>query len=297
MSNLPSEQQVSDFWEKPKIFEKSVKKEASKGDYVFYDGPPFATGKPHYGHIVASAIKDAIPRYRTMAGYRMERKWGWDCHGLPIENIAEKELGSKKKKDIEEMGVEKFNEVCRSKVLEYVEAWPEFSDKQETEILDKMSVVRKIVELGLAERQSAEIKVRQPLKKLVVKNSITIEDDYLNLIKDEVNVKEVEFEKGKGELKVELDREITQELELEGLAREIVRTINSLRKEAGLSIDDSAELHYADNNKLNEVFTKFGKEILREVLCGKSKVAEMEQLEFKKEIIIAKEKVLVGIKK
>ncbi|MFA4890392.1 MAG: class I tRNA ligase family protein [Candidatus Paceibacterota bacterium] len=117
------EEEILKFWQENKIFEKSVNKPAPNGDFVFYDGPPFATGTPHYGHIVASAIKDAVPRYWTMRGYRVERKWGWDCHGLPIENIAEKELGIKRKKEIEEMGVGKFNEFCRSKVLEYVEEW------------------------------------------------------------------------------------------------------------------------------------------------------------------------------
>ena len=115
------EEDVLDFWDKSKIFEKSVKKKAPKGDYVFYDGPPFATGTPHYGHIAGSLIKDAIPRYWTMRGFRVERKWGWDCHGLPIENIVEKEMGSQSKKDIEKIGVDKFNEQCRSKVLKYVD--------------------------------------------------------------------------------------------------------------------------------------------------------------------------------
>ncbi|MBI4812574.1 isoleucine--tRNA ligase [Candidatus Falkowbacteria bacterium] len=129
------EEKVLDFWEKGKIFEKSLRQaplglssgrrqgEAFFKEYVFYDGPPFATGEPHYGHIVASLMKDVVPRYWTMRGFRVERKWGWDCHGLPIENIAEKELGVKRKKDIEEMGVEKFNEFCRSKVLGYVDVW------------------------------------------------------------------------------------------------------------------------------------------------------------------------------
>ncbi len=117
------EKEVLNFWEKAKTFEKSIEKEAPQGDYVFYDGPPFATGLPHYGHIVASIIKDVVPRYQTMRGYRVERKWGWDCHGLPIENIVEKELGSQSKKDIEKMGVVKFNELCRSKVLSYVDEW------------------------------------------------------------------------------------------------------------------------------------------------------------------------------
>jgi len=124
ISPLPKlEERVLDFWEKNRIFAKSVEREAAKGDYVFYDGPPFATGTPHYGHIVASVMKDIVPRYFTMKGYRVERKWGWDCHGLPIENIVEKEMGSKSKKDIEAMGIAEFNEKCRSKVLTYVAEW------------------------------------------------------------------------------------------------------------------------------------------------------------------------------
>ncbi len=117
------EDDVLKFWEEQKIFEKSVSKKAPNGDYVFYDGPPFATGTPHYGHIVGSVMKDVVPRYWTMKGFRVERKWGWDCHGLPIENIVEKEMGSKTKKEIEELGVEKFNNLCRSKVLQYVSEW------------------------------------------------------------------------------------------------------------------------------------------------------------------------------
>ncbi len=132
------EEKVLKFWKENKIFEKSVKgrgdtppqsppqregKARVRKNYSFYDGPPFATGLPHYGHIVASVMKDAVPRYWTMRGYRVERKWGWDCHGLPIENIVEKELKSKNKKDIEKMGVEKFNETCREKVLNYANDW------------------------------------------------------------------------------------------------------------------------------------------------------------------------------
>lgn len=117
------EEGILKFWEEQKIFEKSLEKTKDKPAYVFYDGPPFATGTPHYGHIVGNVMKDVVPRYWTMRGRYVERKWGWDCHGLPVENIVEKELGSKKKKDIEEMGVEKFNGLCRSKVLEYVDIW------------------------------------------------------------------------------------------------------------------------------------------------------------------------------
>ena len=118
-----AEGEVLSFWEKSATFEKSVAKDAPQGNYVFYDGPPFATGTPHYGHLVSSIMKDVVPRYYTMNGYRVERRWGWDCHGLPIENIVEKELGTKQKKDIEEMGVGKFNELCRSKVFTYADEW------------------------------------------------------------------------------------------------------------------------------------------------------------------------------
>ncbi|HEX8946754.1 MAG TPA: class I tRNA ligase family protein, partial [Candidatus Paceibacterota bacterium] len=114
------------FWREHTIFQKTLEKEAPKGEYVFYDGPPFATGTPHYGHIVASVMKDAIPRYFTMRGYRVPRKWGWDTHGLPIENIVEKKLGFTHKKDIEAYGIEKFNEECRAQVLEYAAYWEKF---------------------------------------------------------------------------------------------------------------------------------------------------------------------------
>ena len=117
------EEEILKFWNDNNIFEKSVEMRKDAEHYSFYDGPPFATGTPHYGHIVASTMKDVVPRYWTMRGFQVERKWGWDCHGLPIENIVEKELGSKSKAEIEKLGVEKFNELCRSKVLTYVDEW------------------------------------------------------------------------------------------------------------------------------------------------------------------------------
>src|SRR3990167_3948114 len=117
------EEETLRFWQERKIFEKSLEKPAPNGEYVFYDGPPFATGLPHYGHIVASVIKDVVPRFWTMRGYHVPRLWGWDCHGLPIENIVEKELGFKHKKDIKEYGIAKFNERCRERVLTYVHEW------------------------------------------------------------------------------------------------------------------------------------------------------------------------------
>ncbi len=117
------EEEVLAFWKEKDIFNKSVEKEAPNGDYVFYDGPPFATGLPHYGHILAGTIKDAVPRFWTMNGYRVMRKWGWDCHGLPVENLIEKKLGLATKRDIEDYGVQNFNEAAREAVLEYRDDW------------------------------------------------------------------------------------------------------------------------------------------------------------------------------
>lgn len=122
--SLPKmEEEILRFWQEEKIFEKSLENRKDAERYSFYDGPPFASGTPHYGHIVGSIMKDVVPRFWTMKGKYVERKWGWDCHGLPIENIVEKELGFKSKKDIEKLGIEKFNETCRSKVLSYVAEW------------------------------------------------------------------------------------------------------------------------------------------------------------------------------
>jgi len=117
------EETVLKFWTESETFTKSLSKESPRGEYVFYDGPPFATGTPHYGHLVGSIMKDVIPRYQTMRGYHVDRKWGWDCHGLPIENIVEKELGTKSKKEIEELGVAKFNDLCRARVSTYIDDW------------------------------------------------------------------------------------------------------------------------------------------------------------------------------
>ena len=117
------------YWQDNKIFEKTLEKTASKEEFVFYDGPPFATGLPHYGHLLGSTIKDVIPRYKTMRGFHVRRRWGWDTHGLPVENIVEKKLGLKNKKEIEALGVAKFNELCRAQVLEYVSDWKKYVDR------------------------------------------------------------------------------------------------------------------------------------------------------------------------
>lgn len=122
--NFPEEElKVLDFWKKNNIFKKSISQRAGVEDFVFYDGPPFATGLPHFGHFIPSTIKDIIPRYKTMKGMKVERRFGWDCHGLPVENLIEKELGLNSKTDIEKYGVDKFNEKCRESVLRYVNEW------------------------------------------------------------------------------------------------------------------------------------------------------------------------------
>jgi len=117
------EEQTLERWKKEKTFEKSLEKNKGRPEYVFYDGPPFATGLPHYGHILAGTLKDVIPRYQTMRGYWVPRRWGWDCHGLPIENLVEKELELNDKQAILDFGVDQFNEACRSSVLRYVKEW------------------------------------------------------------------------------------------------------------------------------------------------------------------------------
>lgn len=117
------EQEILEFWKAQSIFHKSLEQTKDNQSFVFYDGPPFATGLPHYGHILISATKDAVGRYQTMKGKSVRRVWGWDCHGLPIENIVEKKLGISGKKQIEEIGVEQFNATCRDSVLTYVEDW------------------------------------------------------------------------------------------------------------------------------------------------------------------------------
>lgn len=123
------EQEITAYWKKHRIFERSIEERPESKGYVFYDGPPFATGLPHYGHLLQSAIKDAVPRYWTMKGYRIPRRWGWDCHGLPIENLIEKELKLGSKRDIEAYGIDKFNAACRATVFTYEKEWGRYIER------------------------------------------------------------------------------------------------------------------------------------------------------------------------
>jgi isoleucyl-tRNA synthetase len=117
------EREVLAFWERHDTFRQSLGRHRGGREYVFYDGPPFATGLPHYGHLLAGTIKDIVPRYQTMRGFHVERRFGWDCHGLPIEALAQEALGIGGAHEIRAFGVDKFNEQCRSMVLRYVGEW------------------------------------------------------------------------------------------------------------------------------------------------------------------------------
>jgi isoleucyl-tRNA synthetase len=123
------EEKILSFWKEEKIFDKSLDKTSPKGEFVFYEGPPTANGRPGIHHLEARAFKDAIPRYKTMQGYHVRRKGGWDTHGLPVELQVEKELGLKSKKEIESYGIAAFNEKCKDSVWTYVHEWEDFTNR------------------------------------------------------------------------------------------------------------------------------------------------------------------------
>lgn len=124
------EQQVLDFWKKDGTFQASIDQREDAPEYTFFDGPPFANGLPHYGHLLTGYVKDIIPRFQTMRGKKVGRVFGWDCHGLPAELEAEKQLGIKDKGEVEAMGLEKFNEYCGTSVLRYTEEWKDYVTRQ-----------------------------------------------------------------------------------------------------------------------------------------------------------------------
>jgi len=128
------EERVLEFWEKDDTFAASVQARdagtAGGNEYVFYDGPPFANGLPHYGHLFTGYVKDVVPRYQTMRGRRVERRFGWDCHGLPAEVEAEKQLGISTKSEILDLGIDRFNDACRGSVLRYTREWERYVTRQ-----------------------------------------------------------------------------------------------------------------------------------------------------------------------
>ncbi|WP_083777931.1 isoleucine--tRNA ligase [Segniliparus rotundus] len=124
------EQAVLDFWDADDTFAASLAAREGEAEYVFYEGPPFANGLPHYGHLLTGYVKDLIPRFQTMRGKRVDRRFGWDCHGLPAEMEAEKQLGITDKSQIETMGLDTFNEYCRESVLKYSLEWRRYVRRQ-----------------------------------------------------------------------------------------------------------------------------------------------------------------------
>ena len=122
-SFITMEHSILEFWKKHKVFEESIAQTAGKDPYTFYDGPPFATGLPHHGHLLASTIKDIIPRYQTMKGFFVERRFGWDCHGLPIEHEINKQLNMDASQAVKELGIAGYNQACRNIVMRYREQW------------------------------------------------------------------------------------------------------------------------------------------------------------------------------
>ena len=128
------EESVLDYWDKDDTFQKSVERnpsgDHSQNEFVFFDGPPFANGLPHYGHLLTGYAKDVIPRYQTMKGHRVNRVFGWDTHGLPAELEAQKELGIDSVDQVKEMGIDKFNDACRASVLKYTNEWKDYVHRQ-----------------------------------------------------------------------------------------------------------------------------------------------------------------------
>ena len=117
------EEKILELWSEIDAFHTQLALTKDKPEYIFYDGPPFATGLPHYGHILAGTIKDIVTRYQSMTGHHVTRRFGWDCHGLPVENEIDKKLGIKKREDVLKLGIDKYNEECRSIVTRYVSEW------------------------------------------------------------------------------------------------------------------------------------------------------------------------------
>jgi isoleucyl-tRNA synthetase len=124
------ELEVLDYWAGDDTFRASVARRDGAEEYVFYDGPPFANGLPHYGHLLTGYVKDIVPRYRTMRGFKVERRFGWDTHGLPAELEVQRQLGITEKAQIEALGIDKFNEACRESVLKYTDEWRAYVTRQ-----------------------------------------------------------------------------------------------------------------------------------------------------------------------
>ena len=123
VGNPEIENHILKFWDENKIFEKSISSKSEEKPFTFYEGPPTANGKPGIHHVISRTIKDLVCRYKTLKGYRVERKAGWDTHGLPVEIEVEKKLGIKHKSEAIDFGIEKYNQACRDSVFTYLDLW------------------------------------------------------------------------------------------------------------------------------------------------------------------------------
>jgi isoleucyl-tRNA synthetase len=122
--SFPKEEEATQaYWESINAFEEQLKRSEGRPEYIFFDGPPFATGMPHYGHLLAGTIKDIVTRYASQTGHHVTRRFGWDCHGLPVEYEIDKKLNIKTRQDVMDMGIGKYNEECRSIVMRYSKEW------------------------------------------------------------------------------------------------------------------------------------------------------------------------------
>ena len=181
----------------------------------------------------------------------------------------------------------------------HLESWPTTHNMKHAthNIIEEMEVARKIVELGLAERDKAGIKVRQPLPELRITN-YELQDEYVALVKDEVNVKEITCKKGDGNIEVELDTDISDKLKLEGIKRDLVRSINNLRKDAGLTIQDKAVVYWeSDDQMIKDVFSKMANEIMRDTLSTKINEGMVGDVDIQKEVKVNDTKLILGVKK
>ena len=129
MNFAPIEEKILGFWNKEQVFEKSIENRKNAPNYVFYEGPPTANGMPHAGHVLTRVVKDLIPRYKTMTGYRVDRKAGWDTHGLPVELEVEKQLGISGKPQIENYVVEEGIKKCKNSVFTYEQEWRKMTER------------------------------------------------------------------------------------------------------------------------------------------------------------------------
>ncbi|MCD4761468.1 DUF5915 domain-containing protein, partial [bacterium] len=179
----------------------------------------------------------------------------------------------------------------------HLEEWPK-AEEVDKNIIMEMEATRKIVELALAKRDEKGIKVRQPLNQFSIFNFQFSNEEYMELVKDEINVKNIETVAGKGELKIELDTEITPELRQEGVKRELVRFVNGLRKKSGLTISDRVEIFFkSESREIGEVIKKYRGDLLKDTLADSVEIVKSEDIEDSKKIKINNEEIILAIKK